>query len=695
MILYSMLEFIAQLDTSFFFFINKGFQNRFLDGVMPFITQRSYLFLIPFVLVLLVREPKKTLAVFTVAFCSFLLADAVGNGLKNILQRVRPCHVYQGINLLVGCGGSFSLPSNHAANSVAFAVPFLALMRSPLRHAFALVAGLVCFSRVYVGVHYPLDVAAGAALGAALAAALIGLYRWAEHQFATRPAFTVMAVLMLGISIFRVYYILDGPLDLSPDEAHYWEWSRRLDLSYYSKGPAIAYLIALGTTAFGDTVFGVRALAVILSLISGILLYRLGKELYDETTGAAAAVLLQLVPLFSAFGVVFSIDSPFIFFWVLSLYLFWRVVRVAGDRSHHVSGTSLSADNNAQRPPSAQWILLGISVGLGLLTKYTMAFFVISAFLFLLSSPGGRAMLRTARPYISLLVSLIVFSPVLVWNADHAWVTFRHTAGQANLAGGLDTSIKTFFEFLGSQIGVITPILFIFMSLALWKTDVKENRRFLLCFSVPVIAFFLLKSIQGKVQANWAMTGYLTGLIAFSRVYISGWTRQTVLTRGLIVAGLALVMIVTAVAFYPSSLGIPARLDPTARLRGWEEVGRKVSVIQRDLRQKGDVFIFSDSYQVASELAFYVEGRPETYCINLGRRMNQYDLWPDFSGRLHSRGIFVKIDDVSLPLKVREAFKGCTKQLLTVQEKDRVLRDYSIFVCEDFFGMPREAPRSY
>ncbi|KAB2832333.1 MAG: phosphatase PAP2 family protein, partial [Candidatus Dadabacteria bacterium] len=299
-ILYSMLESIAQLDTFIFFFINTEFQNRFFDVIMPFITHRSYFILIPFLLILLVREPRKTLTVFTVAFCSFLLADAIGNGLKNVAQRIRPCHVYEGINLLVGCGGSFSLPSNHAANSVAFAVPFLVLTQNPIRHGFVAVAGLVCFSRVYVGVHYPADVAAGAALGAAVAGALIGLYRWAERNFAARPAFTVMGVFLLGISIFRIYYILDGPLDLSPDEAHYWEWSRRPDLSYYSKGPAIAYLIALGTAVFGDTVFGVRILAVFLSLMSGILLYRLGREVYDEATGAAAAILLQIVPLFSA-----------------------------------------------------------------------------------------------------------------------------------------------------------------------------------------------------------------------------------------------------------------------------------------------------------------------------------------------------------------------------------------------------------
>ena len=83
---------------------------------------------------------------------------------------------------------------------------------------------------------------------------------------------------MLFFILFRLYYITSGVVDLSPDEAQYWEWSRRLDLSYYSKGPMIAYLIAVGAAIFGDNVFGIRIMTVIFSALGSIALYLLGKD---------------------------------------------------------------------------------------------------------------------------------------------------------------------------------------------------------------------------------------------------------------------------------------------------------------------------------------------------------------------------------------------------------------------------------
>ncbi|MEK6672096.1 MAG: phosphatase PAP2 family protein, partial [Nitrospirota bacterium] len=324
-----MPEGLIQLDISLFFLLNTGIRNLFFDLVMPFITNRWPLIALPFVVFLFYKgkgeeDFKVVLSVFILSVISALIADGASNIIKHLAGRVRPCNTFENVHLLVGCTKSFSMPSNHAANAFAFAIPFVLMSGHRLKYIFLFIAAAVGFSRVYVGVHYPSDVVVGAISGTLISLSSVYLFQWAKKRFTTQPYTTVMSVSLLLLSLFRIYYILHGPLDLSPDEAHYWEWSRRLDLSYYSKGPVIAYLIAFGTSVFGDNVFGIRILAVVFSLLSSLIFFKLGKGMYNERIGAYSAIIFQIIPLYSPFGVIFTIDSPFLFFWILSLYLFWE-----------------------------------------------------------------------------------------------------------------------------------------------------------------------------------------------------------------------------------------------------------------------------------------------------------------------------------------------------------------------------------
>lgn len=742
---------IFDIDKSLFFLINHGTSNALFDVVMPFITAKSYLLLIPYLLYVVYRAYLRGVKVqssgfknssalslkpsayfggnstvlwaFVLSALAFLLSDWLGNEIKHIIRRIRPCNVLEGVNLLVGCTHSYSMPSNHATNSFAAALVLYYFTRRHIPMFFSIypliLAVLVAFSRVYVGVHYPGDVIVGALFGATIAFVIIGLFRYASSQYKIKPHLTLLFSFLFVISVFRIYYILHGPLDLSPDEAHYWEWSRRLDLSYYSKGPMIAYLIYIGTAVFGDNVFGIRIMAVIFSALSSIYLFKLVAYMYDnESFALTSATLLQIIPMFAPFGVIFTIDSPFIFFWILSMYIFWRAI-TSEDGHSTSSGQKIEVRN---------WLILGISIGLGLLTKYTMVFFYLCAFLFFLFSEK-KFLLKTVKPYLALIISLGIFSPVIIWNMQHDWVTIRHTAGQAHVYEGIKISLKTFSEFLGSQVGIITPIIFVMMSYAMFKliTGSKYQEpaellksRFILYFSIPVIGFFLLKSIHAKVQPNWAMTGYITGIIAVTKYFI-GQSRVVgaihefpLLLRALkktryllLITGIVLALFVTVIAHYPSVIKLPPKLDPSSRLRGWKELGTEVSRIYDSIAEKGQVFIFSDRYQVSSELAFYVKGNPRTYCINLGRRMNQYDLWPDVNEEFRVKnkrniqdskliyGIFVRIDNTDVPSDVAMAFDSCEKKPLRVYDKGYLLREYSIFICYNFKGFKTVRPETY
>lgn len=673
------------MDASLFFFINNAMQNSFLDAAMPFITEKAY---IPFLLIALFtfsRDRKKTLFVLLLCVSAFALADSTSNMLKHLFERERPCHALEGVRLLSGCGGSFSFPSGHAVNAFAIAAVFSHFFRRTAFLTFSL-ALLVAFSRVYLGVHYPSDVLAGAIWGGVTAWVIIDLQKWVAKGYKVKPAETIFITSLIALTFFRYYYIFTGPLDLSPDEAHYWEWARRLDLSYYSKGPLIAWLIAATTWLIGDNLIGVRFLAPVFLGFSSIFVYLITIDLFPDDEkkhlkACTAGLLIQLTPLFSAYGILMTIDSPFIFFWTLSLYLFWKAV------------------NNEHR--LFVWILLGISIGLGLLTKYTMAFFYICGFFFILFSKQERKCFGKKGPYIALVISLLVFSPVIIWNAGRDWVTLKHTAGQAHIAEGFRISFKYFFDFLGSQAGVISPVIFFMVLYGAaknrWSFKALNNLRFLFWFWFPLLSFFLLKSLQGKVQANWAMPAYITAFIASADYFINKDIR-TKAQKALIYGSLTILLIFSVVTFYPSLIHLPVKQDPTSRLQGWQELGPKADEIYDDMLSAGErgVFIFSDKYQVSGELAFYMRSHPITYNINLGRRMNQYDMWEGFENLVGFDAIFVRMGDEGFPDELAQAFARYNKELFTAYRRDgKVIREYSIFKCYNFRGFQKKDFESY
>jgi undecaprenyl-diphosphatase len=170
------------MDTSLFFLINKGLQNSFFDLIMPLLTKRAYLLLVLIVIPVFSRERKKGLQVLGLCLLSFAIADASANILKHVFERPRPCQILEDVRLLVGCGRSFSFPSNHAVNAFAVAATFSHFYRKAALPMF-FCAALIAFSRIYVGVHYPSDVIAGAVWGGIVTGLVILLQKWSSKRF--------------------------------------------------------------------------------------------------------------------------------------------------------------------------------------------------------------------------------------------------------------------------------------------------------------------------------------------------------------------------------------------------------------------------------------------------------------------------------------------------------------------------------
>ncbi|HXH09626.1 MAG TPA: glycosyltransferase family 39 protein [Alphaproteobacteria bacterium] len=490
---------------------------------------------------------------------------------------------------------------------------------------------------------------------------------------------------LLAVTALRLWYLQQGYLELSPDEAHYWEWSRRLDWSYYSKGPFVAYLIALSTAIGGATELFVRLPAVVLSCGTSFVVFRLCYALFSDVPLAfGTAILLHIVPLYAAGALLMTIDPPLVFFWTLMLWWVYRAVTEA-------------------RP--LWWYAAGVALACGLLSKYAMGFVVLSLGLFLATSLQYRHWLRRKEPYLMLAIGAAGFSPVIVWNWQHSAVSLKHVMGQAELQQGfhLDLSLVTFGEFLGSQAVILSPLLFgwmlVAMGLAARQAWRQRDDRWLLLFWgwAPTFTLMLLLSLRQKVQANWAAPAYITAFIGATASIAFVWRmkRERWARRGcLACVGLAgLLALTLTLAFHEpllfARLGLPASVDPMARLKGWRTLAAAVDALAA--RMPRPPFILSDRYQISSELAFYAATQPQTYNVNLGRRLNQYDLWNGLPALVGRDAIYVQPENATLPQALREAFQTCAEpQPVIVEEMGRELKRFYLFPCLGFSGM---APR--
>jgi hypothetical protein len=139
-------------------------------------------------------------------------------------------------------------------------------------------------------------------------------------------------------------------------------------------------------------------------------------------------------------------------------------------------------------------------------------------------------------------------------------------------------------------------------------------------------------------------------------------------------------------------LGWQPSADPLARLKGWRALARAVEGL-RD-QQPNVPFVLSDRYQISSELAFYIRGQPHTYNVNLGRRMNQYDLWDGLPTLVGHDAVYVQPDNVELPQALQTIFHRCDEgKPVIIEELGRELKRFYLFQCQGFSGVPPRPPQ--
>jgi membrane-associated phospholipid phosphatase len=701
---------LQTLDLEVFRAINNGSANPVFDVLMPFLSGNA--FFIPGAILLgalLIWKTKVRGLVFLVAL---LLALTIGDGviaknLKSAIGRPRPFVVLEevrrpGANPQPSAqpsetspvpaieapprkAGSASMPSSHASNWFCTLVIAGVFFRRSLWITIPL-ALLVSYSRIYLGVHYPSDVIVGAILGGGGAVAVLYglslLWRWVgakwfplwwsrmpnlldpvvqplpeeeEPEFAPRnktardsiqPRHELLDaqwlrlgyVLIVGLLVARCFYIQAAVIQLTGDEAYQWLWSKHLALSYFSKPPMIAYTQFLGTSLWGDSELGVRFFSPVITAVLSFLLLRFFARHVNARAGFFLVLILTATILPAVGAVLMTIDPLSVLFWTAAMLAGWKAIQADGTTKN--------------------WLWVGLWMGLGFLSKYTELFQILCwAVLFTLWKPA-RVHLRRPGPWLALLVNLVLALPVLIWNAQHDWITVSHVGDNAGLQHAWKPTLRFLGDFLGSELGLLNPVFFIgtaWAAIAFWRRS-RYDARLVYFFSMgaPLFLVYTLYSLRSRILPNWIapsiaplfclMVIYWDTQWRLGRVNLRGW-----LTTGLTV-GLAVVVLAHDTDNFERVTGLhwPPKLDPLRRARKWDETAAVVGQVRDELLAEGKpVFLIGNHYSSVSLVTFYLPAarealntRPLVYFRTTSAPQNQFFFWEGYTNRVGENAVF-------------------------------------------------------
>jgi dolichol-phosphate mannosyltransferase len=407
-------------------------------------------------------------------------------------------------------------------------------------------------------------------------------------------------------------------IDLSPQEAYYWNYASHPALSYFDHPPVVAWLISAGQFVLGKTELGVRIGSFLLTLLSTWLLYALGKLWFSRRGGLWAALLFQLLPLYFVYGVLTTPDVPLNFFWLVTLYLISIALR----------GCEKWA-----------WYAAGIAFGLCMLSKYSAIFLLPSTLLLLAIDSRYHQWFIRKEPYLALVIAALCFTPVILWNMEHDWVSFGFQIND-RLSRRQMHPLQSFGEFLLVQLGVTYPALIaglVMMSTVPLSFGLKARHlawRFCLFFSLPFLIFLLLFSIHSRIKANWALPAYLSLLTAAYPSYrylrFKSAARAKRVAKYVLISGLCILPIMYVVTIYHLTVTIPG--IPAFRFTtGWKELAKEVGKEAQDFEntERKNVFLLGlDSHYIAAVLSFYSDDDRAVFSRNLvGKPALAFEYW--------------------------------------------------------------------
>jgi len=461
------------------------------------------------------------------------------------------------------------------------------------------------------------------------------LRRWTQ-------GWTGILLAALGILSFRIAYLIwVCPYDLVPDEAQYWDWSRRLDWSYYSKGPAVAWLIAPSVSLFGITEWAVRIPAALASCAASLLLARFALSVSGGNTRAGwfAFLLFNLIPVFQGTAQFMTTDGPYYVCWITTAFIGWLMAK------RPTSSTSL-------------FFILGSMIGIGMLCKYTILL-ALPGILIYLFRHGMYSRQQKLAALLAVLAGILFFSmPIYIWNIQRGWPTLAHLIGATRLPGGDAPAHSGWpynplwtLSYLIYPLVILAPPATFLLFRALREAFQPQNRQtdfrpimsYALHTAIPILAFYLLVSTRTDVKLNWPVAGFTVFIVPLA-CYLATPQATDAVTRKLWhwTIGIGIVsLFFIALGKFPIAaingagiLGHKINTQPILkRISGFNKTVASVERAAAEMAKTTgqEPFYIASTYGRAALLAFYVKGHPRVCSADsyMGGRESSYDYFPD------------------------------------------------------------------
>ena len=412
----------------------------------------------------------------------------------------------------------------------------------------------------------------------------------------TRPLIDLASpamIIAIVLALTALRLVAAATIGLTEDEAYYRLWAMAPAWSYYDHPPMVAWWIAAGQAIFGDTTLGIRFFTVMAVSVGSLAIWRAGALLTADARVAGRAVVWFNATLLVGIGAMIATpDVPSAFFWGLAL---WALVELV----HSDDGR--------------WWLAVGLFAGLGLLAKYSGLFLGGGILLWLVAVPGQRKWLASPWLWIGGILALILFLPVVLWNASHEWVSFAKQFGRV---AGSQLDERFIPEFLLAEVGLIGPLMIPFLVLGvvgIVRAPRRENpgRWLLLLSSLPFLAYLLVHGLHDRVQGNWPAPLYpavaLISAEAASLALIAPGRARGWLVLRRLVAPVGFGLALLAVVHSGLTAGFVTTKDPTKQLRGWEAFSAEIDALRE---AEGAAWIGAVHYTVTGELAYHLPDVP-------------------------------------------------------------------------------------